>query len=48
LGVVGSAIVVGLGVSIADPIIGVVITLVILKITRDSWQTFYGADAHDH
>ena len=27
---------------IADPIIGLVITLVILKITWDSWQTIYG------
>jgi Co/Zn/Cd efflux system component len=26
---------------IADPIIGIVITLVILKITWDSWQTIY-------
>jgi cation diffusion facilitator family transporter len=48
LGVVGSAIVVALGAPIADPIIGVVITLVILKITWDSWQTIYRADAHDH
>src|SRR6266436_3407345 len=39
LGVVGSAIVVGLGLKIADPIIGLVITLVILKITWDSWRT---------
>jgi cation diffusion facilitator family transporter len=48
LGVVGSAIVVALGAPIADPIIGVVITLVILKITWDSWQTIYRADAHHH
>jgi cation diffusion facilitator family transporter len=48
LGVVGSAIVVGLGAPLADPIIGVVITLVILKITWDSWQTIYGAGTHDH
>ena len=39
LGVVASAIVVGLGARIGDPIIGLVITLVILKITWDSWQT---------
>jgi divalent metal cation (Fe/Co/Zn/Cd) transporter len=38
LGVVGSAIGVGLGASIADPIIGLLITLVILKITWDSWR----------
>jgi cation diffusion facilitator family transporter len=43
LGVVASAIVVGLGVSIADPIIGLVITLVILKITWDSWRTVRAA-----
>jgi cation diffusion facilitator family transporter len=43
LGVVGSAIVVGLGARIADPIIGLVITLVILKITWDSWRTVRAA-----
>jgi cation diffusion facilitator family transporter len=48
LGVVGSAIVVALGAPIADPIIGVAITLVILKITWDSWHTIYGSHAHDH
>ncbi|MBA3843379.1 MAG: cation diffusion facilitator family transporter [Actinobacteria bacterium] len=46
LGVIGSAIVVGLGAPIADPIIGLVITVVILKITWDSWKTIYGQ--HDH
>ena len=39
LGVVASAIVVSLGAQIADPIIGLLITLVILKITWDSWRT---------
>jgi cation diffusion facilitator family transporter len=39
LGVVGSAVFVGLGGKIADPIIGFVITLVILRITWESWQT---------
>jgi cation diffusion facilitator family transporter len=39
LGVVVSAIGVSLGADIADPIIGLVITLVIIKITWDSWQT---------
>jgi cation diffusion facilitator family transporter len=39
LSVVASALVVALGVQIADPIIGLVITLVILKITWDSWNT---------
>jgi cation diffusion facilitator family transporter len=39
LGVVASAAVVALGAQIADPIIGLTITLVILKITWDSWNT---------
>lgn len=39
LGVVASAAVVALGARIADPIIGLAITLVILKITWDSWRT---------
>ena len=38
LGVVVSAIVVGLGVPIADPIVGLVITLIILHITWESWH----------
>ncbi len=39
LGVVASAIVVSLGAEIGDPIIGLLITLVILKIAWDSWRT---------
>jgi cation diffusion facilitator family transporter len=39
LAVVASSIVVALGVRIADPLIGLGITLVILKITWDSWRT---------
>lgn len=39
LGVVGSAVVVALGAPIGDPIIGLAITLVILKITWESWRT---------
>ena len=38
LGVVASAIAVALGARIADPLIGLAITLVILKITWDSWR----------
>src|SRR5215210_7951328 len=38
LGVVASAVGVALGARIADPIIGLLITLVILKITWDSWR----------
>jgi cation diffusion facilitator family transporter len=44
LGVVASAIVVALGAPIADPIIGLGITLVILKITWDSWNTVRTAE----
>jgi cation diffusion facilitator family transporter len=39
LGVVASAAVVALGVEIADPLIGLAITVVILNITWDSWRT---------
>jgi cation diffusion facilitator family transporter len=39
LGVVGSAAFVALGAELADPMIGLVITIVILKITWDSWRT---------
>jgi cation diffusion facilitator family transporter len=39
LGVVASAVVVALGVSIADPLIGLGLTLVILRITWASWRT---------
>ena len=39
LGLVASALVVALGLEIADPVIGLGITLVILKITWDSWHT---------
>jgi cation diffusion facilitator family transporter len=44
LGVVATAIFVALGAPIADPIIGMAITLVILKITWDSWNTVRKAD----
>jgi cation diffusion facilitator family transporter len=39
LAVVASAITVALGFPRGDPVIGLVITLVILKITWDSWRT---------
>jgi cation diffusion facilitator family transporter len=39
LGVIASAAVVALGLPIGDPLIGLAITLVILKITWDSWRT---------
>jgi cation diffusion facilitator family transporter len=39
LGVLASAAVVALGLSLADPIIGLIITIVILRITWQSWHT---------
>ncbi len=39
LGVVASAALVALGAQVADPVIGLVITLVILRITWQSWRT---------
>ena len=47
LAIVATAAVVALGLTIADPLIGLAITAVILKITLDSWQTVRGA-AHHH
>lgn len=48
LAVVGSAIVVALGLHIADPIIGLAITLVILQITWESLQTVKAGPETDH
>jgi cation diffusion facilitator family transporter len=52
LGVVVSAAAVWLGFEIADPIVGLFITLVILKITWDSWRvvttTEPGEIQHEH
>jgi cation diffusion facilitator family transporter len=42
LGVVVSAACVALGVQVADPLVGLAITLVILRITWDSWLTVSG------
>jgi cation diffusion facilitator family transporter len=39
LGVAVSAVVVALGAEVGDPIVGLSITLLILKITWDSWRT---------
>ena len=44
LAVVASAVVVALGAQIGDPLIGLAITLVILKITWDSWHTIRHAE----
>jgi len=43
LGVIASAAVVALGLPVADPIVGLAITLVILHITWDAWQTVTSA-----
>jgi cation diffusion facilitator family transporter len=45
LAVIGSALVVALGFRVGDPLIGLAITLVILRITWQSWRTVRG---HDH
>jgi divalent metal cation (Fe/Co/Zn/Cd) transporter len=44
LGVVASAIAVGIGMQVADPIIGLAITLIILRITWQSWRTVRHAE----
>jgi len=44
LGVLASAALVSVGLKLADPIIGLLITLVILRITRESWQTISRTD----
>jgi cation diffusion facilitator family transporter len=46
LGVIASAGIVALGVQRADAVIGLVITLVILKITWDSWRTVRSHTPH--
>ncbi len=46
LAVVASASVVALGAPVADPLIGLAITLVILRITWQSWRTVRGHHVH--
>jgi cation diffusion facilitator family transporter len=48
LGVVASAGAVALGLDIADPLIGLAITLVILRITWQSWGTVRRGHRHAH
>jgi cation diffusion facilitator family transporter len=48
VGVVLSAVVVALGAPVADPVIGLAITALILRITWESWRTVTGRDHHDH
>jgi len=45
LAVIASALAVAVGLEIADPLIGLAITVVILRITWDSWRTVRG---HQH
>jgi cation diffusion facilitator family transporter len=44
LGVIASAFFVALGLELADPVIGLLITAVILRITWDSWRTVRTAE----
>jgi cation diffusion facilitator family transporter len=44
LSVIASAVLVWAGWQTADPLIGLAITLVILKITRDSWQVIHATE----
>jgi cation diffusion facilitator family transporter len=44
LGVVASAILVGVGLPIADPLVGLAITAVMLKVTWDSWKVISTTD----
>lgn len=51
LAVIASALAVAVGLDLADPLIGLGITLVILRITWDSWWTIRAGDtgrAHEH
>ena len=44
LGVVASAALVALGLRVGDPLVGLAITLVILRVTWQSWRTVSGSD----
>jgi cation diffusion facilitator family transporter len=46
LAVIASAAAVAIGLPIADPLVGLAITLVILRITRQSWGTVSGHHHH--
>jgi cation diffusion facilitator family transporter len=48
LAVVASAAAVAAGAQVADPLIGLAITLVILRITAQSWRTVRDGHAHAH
>ena len=44
LGVVASALLVGIGIPRADPLVGLAITLVMLRVTWDSWKTIRASE----
>ena len=47
LGVIASAALVALGREVGDPIVGLLITIVILKVTWDAWRTIrVGVSGH--
>jgi cation diffusion facilitator family transporter len=48
LAVIASAAVVAAGAPVADPLIGLAITMVIARITWQSWATVRGHDHHEH
>ena len=48
LAVIASAAVVAIGLPIADPLIGLAITVVILRITWGSFRTVHGHEHHQH
>ena len=48
LAVIASAAAVALGAGVADPLIGLAITTVILRITWQSWRTVSGRGHHHH
>jgi cation diffusion facilitator family transporter len=48
LAVIASAAVVAIGLPIADPLIGLAVTLVILRITWQSWRTVRDGDSRHH
>jgi len=48
LGVIASAGVVWIGLRVADPLIGLAITALILRITWQAWRTITAGDDHDH
>jgi cation diffusion facilitator family transporter len=48
LAVVASALAVAVGLRVADPLIGLAITVVILRITLQSWRTLRAGDHQHH